>query len=752
MDFPVYDSDYLSTNNSVNSMAPFFRQDFWTGPVKVYGLKALKMHTVSHKMKATMSSMENISSHCHIFYDGIENARKSIETHLEALEEHDLHVAVRYLKALIVERSRLHIGIVRWEAQEAQFKARSEREARNLRKAHTIALEAHLYRHHLKMKVDNSPGHKMREFAVDADRRWKNAVSRLPGGKPPKGSEALAGIGPDWFLQRLEIVVTSSGCRRYLASLPDVSAYMVDELQHLEQGIFEVYMMDESDMQHMLSRFRQRWFNNIDSLTRIARKFITDMSAFQGHHSDIGAWMTRFIEMSQRCTLLKQYLTTDQKKLNPVTWRQEFLTIGKGNAARKTPSKNWANLMREQLSNMPTIIRTEFEWIVGIVMTGTGSPAPHEVAQTMEEQYSGATTIPPEAPGLFDDLVNEVGEDEDQIAAEALLALSQTPGFNPNDGQALKAIVQHSRAHAGRRRQTQSDIQQLQGDLNVMRHTLLNDNEAYQAREAVFHAKERRAELERKIMGLQKLQMQHHHLHEYDNIHAEINVYLAMLEEMLDEVNLRELHSNRLLEDPAVRGAREFEQRLLQAEIENYRDTERRTQAQELARIAEEQRQRGSQVPNALGLLPKFRSRFPPTLEDDMVPLDLHKRKRGSDDGPAAKRPRFRAEALKTLIEDPPFIGGPVRIEGRPLPLDRSDQLEMPYGGLPEVRYPIEPLKVRGEAAVCVVERMADAVERWGEMGVRSRYEVPKGAVEALYAVASSERSGLPTEPGDWAA
>ena len=48
----------------------------------------------------------------------------------------------------------------------------------------------------------------------------------------------------------------------------------------------------------------------------------------------------------------------------------------------------------------------------------------------------------------------------------------------------------------------------------------------------------------------------------------------------------------------------------------------------------------------------------------------------------------------------------------------------MPFGGLPEVKYEVEPLQVRCSAAIHVVERLANAVEKWGEMGVRQRYEV----------------------------
>lgn len=750
LDVPVYDSEALFTNNAVNAVVPYFQQNFWMNPVKVYGLKALKMHAAGHKMKATMAVFENKSSHCHQFYMGLQHVQHRIDGLIKILKMNEFLAAANYLNALIVERMRLPIGIMRWDTQATCFRARGERAARNLWKAHTIALETQVYNVYLKLRAKNSPEHKMRAFAAESYRRWERHVSHLPDGKPPKGSEALAGDGPDGFIQGLENVVKQFGCRRYLACIPDVSAYLSEEMQHLENAIFEVYMMKENETLHMLSRFRRSWFNNLDQLTTIVRSFVHHMSLFQGQHEDIGTWMTRFIEMARQYTILRQYLTADQKKLNPVTWRHMFLSIGKGNAARKTPSKNWANLVREQLCKMPGGVRAEFESVVNLVTAASGTQAPHTIAKTLREQYSG-TTILPEAPGAFMDLVNDLEVRPENIAAETLMRLTQDPGFNPEDGQTLQTIVQHAREHAARRHETRREIQQLQAELNGFRHALLNDDAAHQAREALRHAQQRRADFERQIAGLQQLQLQHHQLQNYEDIHMELNVLQDVLAELLDEVNLRELHANKVPEDPAVAEERTWEQRLLEAEIENLRDTERRHEEQEAARIAEEQRKRNAQGDQGqLGLASMFRARFPPTLEEDMLPLDLTKRKRSDDDGPRAKRPRFRTEALKTLIDEPPFIGGPVRIAGRPLPFTRSGQLDMPHGGLPEVRYPIEPLAVRGDAAINVVERMADAAERWGEMGVRSRYELPRGAVEALAAVADSEQSGLPRKPQEW--
>lgn len=756
LDFPVFDTESLYTNNSVHAVAPYFSQSFWMNPVKVYGLKALKMHAANHKIKATMALFENKSSNCSEFYIGLQHVRDRIEGLLTSLTANGFLVASNYLSALIVERIRTQIGIMRWETQDKCFQSRGKRAARNLWKAHTIALETRICNVLLKLKAKNSPQHVMEAFATESYIRWERYVCQLPGGKPPQGSEALAGDGEHGFIRELEGVVRQTNCRRYLACLPDVSAYLTEELQHMENAIFEAYMMEERDMQYMLSHFRQRWLNNFDYLTKIVRDFVVHMSLFREQNKDIDTWLTRFLEMSKHLTALRQYLTTDKKKEDPVAWRHMFLSIGKGSAARKTPSKNWANLVREQLCKMDGSIRAEFEAVVGILMAGSGTQAPHTLAKTFMEKYGGAgqhggTAASPEAPGDPMDLVYDQGGDEAVTAAQALMTLAQDPNFNPNDRQSLHDIAQMAHEQAGRRRETRQEIQELQAQLKLIRYEKQNEDALHQAQEAVRHAQQERAKLERQIAGLHQLQHQHHQLHNYEGIHADLNVLQGMLVEMLDETNLRAMYASKILEDPAVAKKREWEQRLLETEIQNLRETERRYEEQATARIAQEQRARYAQEePNQFGMETMCRARFPPTLEEDMLPQDLTKRKRTDDDRPRAKKPRFHTAALKTLIDDPPFIGGPVRVAGRPLPFTRSEQLEMPHGGLPEVRYPVEPLAVRGDAAINVVERVADAAERWGVVGLRSRYELPRGAVEALAAVADSEASGLPREPRRW--
>lgn len=742
LDKPVYDSECVFVNAPVNDVAPWFRQDFWMNAVRLYSLTALKTVAADYKIKATGSVLENTTTFCIKFFEGMKHARGRIERVMELLVEHGFGVARNYLNALMVERIQLSIGIVRWDTQRRCFMERSLRVARDMIRNSTIALEARVCKTLLQLRARNEPEDRVQEFMARSYAQWQRRVSLLPGGRPPGGSEALVRNGPDGFSQGLEEVVRRSACRRYLAGLPDTLGYLSAELQQMEQAIFEAYMLDKREMQHMLERFRKHWSDVLDALTTLARDCINALSLFRGEHADVGDWMTRFLELVNQFTVLKRYVATDQKKLNPVAWRKMFLSIGKGNAARKTPSRNWANLVREELSKMPNALRAEFEGVVSLVMAYSKTP-PHLEATSITEQYSGAAAQP-EAPGAFMDLVRDLQVEPEHVAAENLMQLIQEPGFNANDAAALRSIVEKAREQAARRQETRNEIQGLENELDRIQQGL-ESNPAYQAQEAVRYARERRDLLEGQIAGLQRLQMQHTQLQNHDKIHEEINQLQAVLEELLQEVNLRERYAEKVQEDPAVMREREFEQRLIEGEIQNLKEIERRSEENARARMAVEQREREAQAGPSMTVPMMSRMGFPPTAED-MLPQDATKRKREVSDEDASRRKRFRTEALRTLIEDPPFIGGPTRISGRPLPFSRCEQLEMPYGGLPEVRYEVEPLEVRGKTAIDVVERLAEAVERWEGMGFRQKYEVPRGAVEALDDVAGSESVGLPME------
>ncbi|SPO01519.1 uncharacterized protein DNG_04192 [Cephalotrichum gorgonifer] len=752
LDHPVYDADDLFIAMPVGPVSAIFQEAFWENAVKVYGLNALRVDATSHKMKATMGISENRTSHRSKFYAGLEAFKGRIDSLLQQLTVSGYHVAFYYVSALMVERIRLPITILRWTNQWKTMEARAQRIARDLWTARAIAMEIHTYNVSTKMQTDNAPEANIEAFITDMYGRWTQAVTYLPGGRPPRGSEELVDNGPSKFVEGIKKIMDKESCHRYLACLPAIHGYLCQELQRMEHGIFDVYSMGEYDAHTILSRFRLPWLKWLHHLTTLARSCIGHMSVcqsqplFQDQHAELGRWTTKFLELANQYTFLKGYLTSDQKRLNPVMWRRMFLTVGRGNAARKTPSKRWAGVLGHQISKLDMRLRAEFEEVVKIIMSYSNEAPPHTLEKMLRDQGS-SYQLPPHAPGAFTDLLRDLDVEPQGIALDSVLELSRQQAFNPHDAGMLRNIAHQIGPLVQRRQETRARIHELEKQLGTIQTALHNHDPALRSQQAFQQAQERRAELENQIHGLQQLQLQHQYFHEKERVHQELNNVQAMLQEQLDEVNLREMRMNELQENPAVVEAREERDRNLQAQIERLQETER---------AHDEQVQRSILQESGAGAQPTdARWSVPPPAHLGMLPENRSKRAREEEaygqGAPAPKRRRLRTEVLQSLIDRPPFLGGPTGVAGGPRPLNRSVQLRTPHGGPAEVRYEVAPLEVQGRSHIEVVESMVNAVERWEEMGARQHYEVPRGAVGALAAVAGSTLAGLPTRPeGEW--
>lgn len=719
LDEPTYHVDELFANVPVRGVAPYFQESFWANGVGAYGLKALRMHAAKQEVKVTMSLLENRIGQYSRFYDGLEKVKGLVNGVCNRIKTGGYAVALNYLNALVVERLRFPMAIFRWEGQGALFRARTDRAARDLWTTRTLALERRTLKGFLEMRAEKTPGGMLSGFVAESYARWERYVSYLPYKRPPRGSETLEGKGPVRFIEALGEVVVRDGCKRYLASLPDAYAFLVEELQHLEHAIFDAYMLDAPETEHLLERFGETWSSHVDGLITTARAFASDIGHFSGEHHDLPHWAALLYQLGNQLASMKQYLIFEPDMTNPVTMRHLFLSIGRGNGARRTPSARWAIIVGEQVAKMPMDLKVQFEQVVQIVTQHTRELPPHKTVRRLRDMGS-ENPLPPGARGAFADLVRELEEDPDVVSMEGLLQLAQTPQVDPADPEELRMAVEQAR----RRQEMRAEIRDLQRALEGSREVRGRTDMVYQTQQAVLHAQRRCENIERQIAELK----QHHTIQDQVRIRGEIGLLHGTLAEMLDEVKLRERHAERATRDAASEARMQWEGRV-EEEIRLLRRAEWEHEQQARGSGADGPRVDGGPFP------PRSRKR----RRDDALEPELESK-------PNLKRKQLRAQTVRSLLKEPPFLGGPTRIAGHPLPFGRSAQLRMPHGGLPVIRYEAKPLAVGGSAAIDIVEGMADTVERWREMGARQQYVIPKGAVEALAAVAGSERSGLPRE------
>lgn len=721
-----------------------------------YGLKALRMHAAMQEVKVTMSLLENRIGEYSKFYSGLENVKGLVNGICNRLRAGGHAVARNYLNALIVERLRFPMAVLRWEKQEALLRARSHRAAPDLWTSKTIALERRILKTFLEMCAQGTPEGMISGFVAESHRAWGYHVARLPGRRPPKGSEALAGTDPVQFIKALGAVVAGVGCKRYLACLPDAYAFLVEELQHLEHAVFDAYMLDDAETAGLLGRFGGAWSSYVDGLTTICRAFASDIGLFIGESDDLPHWASLLQQLATQFATMKQYLVFEADMVNPTAMRHLFLSMGRGNGARKTPSARWAVIVGEQVAKMPVELKVQFEQVVQLVTQHTGELPPHKRVQRLRDMGSENALLVG-APGAFGDLVRELEEDPEVAATEVLMQYSLSPGADDPDMEGLRTAVRR----VDRKRELRDEIRQLETALEGSREVRGREDEVYRTQQSVLHAKRRCEAFERQVEELEQRLVQHQTAEEQVRLRRRISVLNRMLAETLDEVKRREGHAARAMRDPASEARIKWEGRV-KDELQLLRREDWELEREGLAaspgvqssgvsgprvdksafppRFSKRRRAEAFKSEGESGPGPKRRCRHAPEPEPEPEltsrPRHKHKRKK-----------QLRSHVIRSLLKDPPFLGGPTRIAGRPLPFGRSAQLRMPHGGLPDVRYEVKPLQVGGPAAIDLVEALADAVEEWKEMGKRQRYMVPKGAVEALAAVAGSERSGLPTEP-----
>lgn len=751
LDTPTYHADELFANVPVNTVAPYFQESFWTNGVGAYGLKALRMHAAKQDVKVTMSLLENRIGDSNKFYEGLENVKGPINSVCRRLRAGGYSVALNYLNALVVERQRFPMALLRWQRQDALFRARSHRAAADLWTAKTLALERRTLNTFLEMRAQGTPEGMLSGFVAESHGTWERHVACLPGNRPPRGSEALSGNSPVRFIEELGGVVAGGGCKRYLEALPESYAFFVEELQHLEHAVFDAYMLDDPETEALLEKFGGTWSTHVDGLIALCHAFACDVTQFGSEHHDLTHWVSLFQQLTTQFENIKQYLVFEGDTVNPIAMRHLFFSIGRSDGARKTPSARWAVIVGDQVAKMPIELKVQFEQVVQILTQHTRELPPHKRVRKLRDMGS-ENQLPPGAPGAFDDLVKEVEDDPEVAASEVVMQFSRTPGTNDADLEALRTAVQK----ADRKRELRDEIRQLERALQGSREVRGREDEVYKTQQSLLHAQRRHKNTESQIEDLKQRLAQQRTTEEQARIRGEIGLLEGTLAAMRDEVKLREGHAARATMDPVSEARIKWEERVME---------ELKLLRREVWELERDSLMGTGSGAGSSGSGPRVDERmFPPQSrkrrrneafesEGESRPMPK-RRKRGLPSPepvvpckPMRKR-QLHSRVLRSLLKNPPFFGGPTSIEGCPLPFGQSKkQFRRLQEGLPDVRYEAKSLRVRGPAAIDLVEALADTVEGWKEMGVRQEHMIPKGAVDALAAVAGSERSGLPTEP-----